>query len=137
MLAMTQHEWASEFVSVPRRTLVMEDAPPESGVDAKTVMEPEEWIRARDQIALVVRSTIAEALLPLQQVVASIAHHVYHSSPPIAPSAMARLGELAARLRRQQGISVSTTQLAAIILEQAAEEVDDDVAAELVRRAMR
>jgi hypothetical protein len=134
---MTQHEWASEFVSVPRRTLVMEDAPPDSGVDAKTVMEPEEWIRARDQIALVVGSTIAEAMLPLQQVVASIAHHVYHASPPISPSAMARLGELAARLRREQGISVSTLQLAAIILEQAAEEVDVDVAAELVRRAIR
>lgn len=131
-----QPDWAMEFVSVPRRTLVMDEPPPDSGVEAKTVMEPEEWIRARDQIALLVRSTIAEALLPLQQAVASIAQQVYHAPPPISPNALAQLGELAARLRREQGLNVSTLQLAAIILERAAEEVDDHVAAELVRQAI-
>jgi hypothetical protein len=133
---MTQQDWAMEFVNGPRRTLVMEEPPPESGVEAKTVMEPEEWIRARDQIAVLVRSTIAEALMPLQQAVASMAQHVYHTRPPISPNALARLGELAGRLRHEQGISVSTLQLATILLERVSEEVDDDVAAELVRRAL-
>jgi hypothetical protein len=165
-----------EFVSIPRRTLIMNEteAPeteaPESGVQTKTVVEPEEWIRARDQIALVVRSTIAEAMLPLQEAVASISRRVdalakpppkrqirrvqptpprstmlppplptqtsvSGAPPPMAPSALTRLGDLAGKLRRQ-GIPISTVQLAALLLERAAREVDENVAAELARNAI-
>jgi hypothetical protein len=158
-----------EFLSVPRRALVMEEGVPESGVEVKTVVEPEEWIRARDQIALVVRSTMAEAILPLQKALASIAQRVdslakpapkrqirrvpptpprsstmlppplptgtsVSTAPPVAPGALTRLGDLAAKLRRQ-GIPISTVQLAALLLERAAAEVDEEAAVELARAA--
>lgn len=86
-----------DFVSVPRRTLVMDDADLEARAaeptaDAKTVMEREEWIRARDQIALIVRSTVAEAILPLQESIAAIAERLdalvsQQESPAPPPSA--------------------------------------------------
>jgi hypothetical protein len=72
---------APEFVSVPSRTLVIPEAEraandKEPERDATTVVEREEWTRARDQIALIVRTTVAEAMLPLQESIASIAQRL-------------------------------------------------------------
>lgn len=70
-----------DFVNVPSRTLLIPQAVSASDVgepqsDAKTVVEREEWIRARDQIALIVRTTVAEAILPLQESIAAIAERL-------------------------------------------------------------
>jgi hypothetical protein len=55
--------------------------------DETTVVEREEWIRARDQIALIVRTTVAEAILPLQESIASIAERLDAlASQPVLPS---------------------------------------------------
>jgi hypothetical protein len=72
---------APEFVSVPSRTLLIPESARTSETrqpdrDATTVVEREEWIRARDQIALIVRTTVAEAMLPLQESIASIAQRL-------------------------------------------------------------
>ncbi len=160
-----------DFVSVPRRTLIMGeadlDAPAtEPTPDAKTVMEREEWIRARDQIALIVRSTVAEAILPLQESIAAIAERldalvsreespppsatratmlppplpprrsVSYAPPPMAPSALTRLGDLAGKLRRERGIDVSPMQLAALLLERVAAVLDERVAEELAKNSV-
>ncbi|HEX8793752.1 MAG TPA: hypothetical protein VF765_22570 [Polyangiaceae bacterium] len=160
-----------DFLSVPSRTLVMPDAVRSADVgepqsDAKTVVEREEWIRARDQIALVVRSTVAEAILPLQESIASIAERLdalasaervapppppsratmlppplpqrvaVPYEPPMAPSALNRLGDLAGRLRRERGIDVSPMQLAALLLERVSAVLDERVAAELAKTSM-
>lgn len=58
------------FVSTPKRTLVMPE--PVDRSEGTTVVEPEEWVRARDQIAVLVRSTVAEALVPLQAAIATL-----------------------------------------------------------------
>jgi hypothetical protein len=203
----------------------------------KTVVEREEWIRARHQIALIVRSTVAEAILPLQESLASIVqrlddlgraerhdapasaeqcdvpakaehhdvppsaeHHdvppgaehddapaneehsevpasaehcgvlaseptptpapaedtpappaaraatmlppplpqrasIPYLPPPMAPSALKRLGDLAGRLRRERGIDVSPMELAALLLERVAAVLDERVAAELAKNS--
>ena len=163
-----------DFVSVPSRTLVMPAAVSAANVgepqsDATTVVEREEWIRARDQIALIVRTTVAEAILPLQESIASIAQRLdalasverqappppplaptratmlppplprrmsVPYEPPMAPSALNRLGDLASRLRRERGIEVSPMQLAAVLLERVAAVLDERVAAELAKSSM-
>jgi hypothetical protein len=168
-----------DFVSVPSRTLDMSDVAfatdaKEPTADAKTVVEPEEWTRARDQIALIVRSTVAEAILPLQESIAAIAERldvlvsqpassppppvstpappqqratmlpppppsrlsIPYVPPPMAPTALTRLGEVAGRLRRERGIDVSPIQLAAVLLERVAAVLDERVAAELARSSM-
>ena len=67
-----------EVLEAPSRDLVMPEGEAEAGSQSEprregaTVVEPEEWVRARDQIALVVRTTIAEAMLPLQQAIAAL-----------------------------------------------------------------
>ena len=158
-----------EFVRVPQRTLDMGDAGAspdarEPAADAKTVMEREEWIRTRDQIALIVHSTVAEAILPLQEAIASIAERldamvtqpsqpapplpratmlppplpperrsIPYVPPPMAASALTRLGDLAGKLRRERGIDVSPMQLAALLLERVAAVLDERVAEELAR----
>jgi hypothetical protein len=153
---------APEFVSVPSRTLVIPESERtadtrEPDKDATTVVEREEWIRARDQIALIVRTTVAEAMLPLQESIASIAERLdalasqpmhappraEHLPPPpapratmMAPSALTRLGDLAGRLRRERGIEVSPMQLAAVLLERVAAVLDERVAAELAKTSM-
>ena len=97
---------APEFVRVPSRTLVISEAArtaetKEPDKDAITVVEREEWTRARDQIALIVRTTVAEAMLPLQESIASIAERLdaltsqpahpppraEHVPPPLPPRA--------------------------------------------------
>jgi hypothetical protein len=90
-------DFAPDFVSVPSRTLIMPDAMSEADYeeprsDAKTVVEREEWIRARDQIALIVRTTVAEAILPLQESIASIAERLDHlaNAERLDPSPRAR-----------------------------------------------
>jgi hypothetical protein len=162
-LASGELESAPEFLSVPSRTLFIEEAANASDVrdlptEPITVVESEEWIRVRDQIALIVRSTVAEAILPLQQAIASIAQRLdvdvpagaerlemksaptcpppapcddAPPLPPMAPSALMRLGELAGKLRRERGIDVSPMQLAALVLERVASVLDERVAAEL------
>jgi len=169
---------APEFVRVPSRTLVISEAArtaqtKEPDHDATTVVEREEWTRARDQIALIVRTTVAEAMLPLQESIASIAERLdamasqaaypppraEHIPPPLppratmlppplpsnvsvpcmhspmAPSALTRLGDLAARLRKERGIDVSPMQLAAILLERVAAVLDERVAEELAKNS--
>jgi hypothetical protein len=81
---------APDFVSVPSRTLVMSEAArtaetKEPDRDAITVVEREEWTRARDQIALIVRTTVAEAMLPLQESIASIAERLDAMASQPAP----------------------------------------------------
>jgi len=95
-----------DFVRVPSRTLVISEAArtaetKEPDKDAITVVEREEWTRARDQIALIVRTTVAEAMLPLQESIASIAERLdtlasqpvrpppraEHAAPPLPPRA--------------------------------------------------
>jgi hypothetical protein len=172
---------APEFVSVPSRTLVIPEAERtretrEPDSDATTVVEREEWTRARDQIALIVRTTVAEAMLPLQESIALIAERldllasqqvhpppraeqapprpppapratmlppplphdmpIEYTPPPMAPSALTRLGDLAGRLRRERGIEVSPMQLAALLLERVAAVLDERVAEELARSSM-
>jgi hypothetical protein len=116
-----------------------------------------------------VRTTVAEAMLPLQESIASIAERLdalasvapappppapratmlppplpqrvfdpYESyeKGPMAPSALTRLGDLAARLRKERGIEVSPMQLAAILLERVAAVLDERVAEELAKSSM-
>ena len=52
---------------------------------------------------------------------------------PLAPKTLERLDVLAARVREQSGTRVEPMQLAALLLERAAEELTDDQAGELVR----
>lgn len=112
---------APDFLSVPSRTLVMPQAVSSADVgepqsDAKTVVEREEWIRARDQIALIVRSTVAEAILPLQESIASIAERLdllasaERPSPPPPPAARATM--LPPPLPRSTSVPYAPTPMA-------------------------
>ena len=61
---------------------------------------------------------------------------VQYMPPPMAPSALTRLGDLAGRLRRERGIEVSPMQLAALLLERVAAVLDERVAEELAKTSL-
>ncbi len=52
---------------------------------------------------------------------------------PLAPQTLRRLDEMAAKLWKQEGVRVQPMQLAAVLLEKAAEQLTETEAGELVR----
>ena len=56
---------------------------------------------------------------------------------PLAPRTLHRLDELAARVRERSGVHVEPMQLAALLLEEAAERLSNDETGELVRTGRR
>jgi len=52
---------------------------------------------------------------------------------PLAPRTLARLEKIAAKVRREQGVSVEPMQLAALLLEKSAEELSEESAGKLMR----
>lgn len=53
---------------------------------------------------------------------------------PLAPKTLDKLEQLSAKLRQDQGISVEPLQLAGLLLETAAERIEEMAASKLVRR---
>ncbi len=56
---------------------------------------------------------------------------------PLAPATLKRLSQLADQLEREQGIVIAPLQLAALLLERAAGEVDEEGAQRLTREHLR
>ena len=54
---------------------------------------------------------------------------------PLAPRTLQRLDDLTAKVRERSGVRVEPMQLAALLLEQATEQLSSDEAGELVRAA--
>jgi len=52
---------------------------------------------------------------------------------PLAPKTLGRLEHLAAKLQNDQGITIEPLQLAGLLLEEAAEHIEDRAAGELAR----
>jgi len=102
--------------------------------DEITVVEREEWIRARDQIALIVRTTVAEAMLPLQESIGSLAARLeaLTSQPAdVPPPPTLRETMLPPPLPHEP-----PTQLAAILMDRVAAVLDERVAEELAKTSL-
>jgi len=52
---------------------------------------------------------------------------------PLAPKTLGKLEHLAAKLQNEQGITIEPLQLAGLLLEEAAEHIEDRAAGELAR----